>query len=292
MILLQERQGDVKNKLFTVILAVHRSPECLPFAVASVLAQQLHDFDLYIVCDGAPDETVEVANKLALEDERVHVRSHPKGLRHGELYRHQVLQETNSEYIAHIADDDLWMPHHLSELAKLLSDCDFGNLLHVFIDQGGVIKTYPYDLADASIQQKMLTKNFNFFGPTVAGYKRSLYENLPVGWSPAPKEIHADLYMWRKFLTVANVKVATRFVATSIILPTPLHGNKSLEERRQNIRSWWQRIQSTEGSNFVQERLNAFFAKEVDRSYRHYRRLSVFRLTENLQSIIKKLCRK
>ena len=285
----------MRNKLFTVILAVHRSPECLPFAVASVLAQQLHDFDLYIVCDGAPKETVDVANQLALKDERVHVRSHPKGQRHGELYRHSVLQETSSEYIAHIADDDLWMSNHLSELAKLLAECDFGNLLHVFIDQDGVIKTHPYDLGDAYVRQKMLTKIFNFFGPSVAGYRRTLYEKMPIGWSPAPEGIHADLYMWRKILAVPNVKVATRFVATSIVLPTTLHGNKPLEERRQDMNFWWQKIQSAEGVEFVQESINAFLVKKViklRRSRRHYRRLSVFRLIENFRATIKKLYKK
>lgn len=284
----------MSNPLFTVILAVHRSPECLPLAVASVLAQHLDDFELYIICDGAPAETTVVAKQLAQEDPRVHVRSHPKGPRHGEIYRHQVLQETTGKYVAHIADDDLWMPHHLSELSKLLSDYDFGNLLHVFLDDAGVVKTYPYDLADEAVRDKMMTENFNFFGPTVAGYRRSVYEKLPVGWSPAPEEIHADLYMWRKLLALPNIKVGTRFMVTSLVLPTPFHGHKSLELRREEMSAWLQVTQSPDGPGFVQERLNAFFVKGIrslNNECRRYRNLYIVKLAKNGRSFWKKIFR-
>ena len=277
------------NKLFTIILAIHRSPEFLPLAVASVLAQQQDDFELFIVCDGAPQATADVANRLAKGDGRIQVRAHPKGERHGEIYRHQVLQETRGKYVAHIADDDLWMPNHLSELEKLLSDYDFGNLLHVFIDLDGVIRTHPYDLADPAVRMKMLTEKFNFFGPSVAGYRRSVYEQLPVGWSPAPEDLWADLYMWRKFLALPDIKVATRFAVTSVILPTtPYHGEKSVAERCQDMSNWLQVIQSPGGIALVQERLNHFFVREVMALDDRYNNSVVIRFADKLRNIKRK----
>ena len=58
-----------------------------------------------------------------------------------------------------------------------------------------------------------------FFGPTVAGYRLSAYRRLAEKWSPAPPNLHSDLYMWRKFLSAENMKVGSRFTITSLVLP-------------------------------------------------------------------------
>ena len=66
------------SPLFTIILAIHRPPLLLPFAVESVLRQTVQDFELFIVCDGAPEETVKLAETYAAADDRIKVYPFPK----------------------------------------------------------------------------------------------------------------------------------------------------------------------------------------------------------------------
>ena len=251
----------MSEKQFTVMLPIHRSPELLPYAVKSVLSQTVQDFNLCIICDGAPRETVAVSRKLEETDQRITVHVCPKGRRIGEEHRHAVLEKANSRYVAQIADDDLWMNNHLSEMSTLLQEVDFGNLLHVFLSPEGDIQTYPFDLANKKVQQWMLTENWNFFGPTVAGYRLSAYRRLREKWSPAPENLHSDLYMWRKFLSAENMKVGTRFAITSLVLPTPFHGEKSLADRAADAAHWWEIIESTEGRAQIHHAVRQFLVR-------------------------------
>jgi glycosyltransferase involved in cell wall biosynthesis len=72
------------KSLFHILLPITRPPDCLRHSVASVLDQTVTDFTLWIVCDGAPIETVEMARAFAALDRRVVPFVRPKGKRHGD----------------------------------------------------------------------------------------------------------------------------------------------------------------------------------------------------------------
>ena len=95
---------------FTILLPVVRPPDMLVHAIASVQAQRRGDFELFVVCDGAPAETVAAAEALAANDQRIRVRAFPKGERHGEAHRAEVMREASGRLVAQIGDDDLWLP--------------------------------------------------------------------------------------------------------------------------------------------------------------------------------------
>ncbi len=232
--------------LFTVILAVIRPPAMLPIAIESVLAQSEQDFELCVICDGAPDETVACARQFAQNDARVKVFAFAKGAGQGELYRHQVLSAANSCYVAHISDDDIWFPDHLAELAALLGKVDFGNLPHIVVSPPSELMALLYDLGDASTRTKMLTSRWNLFGPTACGYRLSAYRKLEEGWSPAPPGIWSDLHMWRKFLAREDFSFGTRTAVTSLHFPTPPRRTLSLAERALENRNWYARVRQVE----------------------------------------------
>jgi glycosyltransferase involved in cell wall biosynthesis len=287
----------MNEKQFTVLLAIHRSPELLPYAVKSVLAQTVEDFNLCIICDGAPRETSDVARNLAETDKRITVHDCPKGRRIGEEHRHAVLEKANSRYVAHIADDDLWMNNHLSELSTLLQEVDFGNLLHVFLSPEGDIQTYPFDLADKKVQQRMLMQNWNFFGPTVAGYRLSAYRQLEKKWGPAPENLFSDLFMWRKFLRSEKIIVGTRFAVTSFVLPTPSQGKKPLAERAADAAHWWKILQSTEGQAHIRHDVLQFLVRknmasearrrDLEFNYFHFKKSRLSWVTNGLRYLKK-----
>ena len=227
---------------FTILLPVHRPPAMLPYAIASVLAQKRQDFELFIICDGAPPETVACAEDFARRDSRIKVFAHPKGARSGEVYRHQALQQARGPLVGHIGDDDLWLPNHLTELACLLAEVDFGNLLHVEMDAQGEVALIAGDLANPETRRRMMERTFNIFGMTVACYRLSAYRALPVGWSPAPPGLAPDLHMWRRFLAQGDLRFGTRAAVTTVKLAAGTRLDWSMERRGAEMAAWAARI--------------------------------------------------
>jgi glycosyltransferase involved in cell wall biosynthesis len=220
---------------FTILMPVLRTPELMPFAIDSVLGQTRGDFELFIVADGAPMDTVAAANRAAAQDNRIRCFQFPKGERHGEAHRHTALQHARGRYVCGIADDDLWFPNHLEEMATLLSAFEFGHLLHVNILADGAPFVGLADLSEPGIRAKMAADIFNFFGPSSAGYRLETYRRLPAGWSPAPLGIPTDLAMWRKFLALPGITAGTRFVFTSLHFASDKRQTWSIEQRREEI---------------------------------------------------------
>lgn len=220
---------------FTILMPVHRSPVFMPHALRSVLNQNRPDFELFIVCDGAPQATVDYATAAARSDSRIKVFAFPKGERHGEAHRHVALAQARGRLCCQIADDDLWFPHHLNEIERLLSKVEFGNLLHTYAPDERRLWTLRHSLADPAVQHAMREEKRNFFGPTVVGYRLETYRRLPVGWSPAPKDIPTDLAMWQKFLALPHIIVGSRNVITSLHFPTAMRRDWPDERRLAEI---------------------------------------------------------
>lgn len=263
---------DMKQRLFTVLLPVHRPPLLLPFSTDTVLKQELADFELFIICDGAPAETGKWAKQMEKQDSRIHAFINGKGERHGEAWRHAALLQAHGRYVAHINDDDLWFPNHLTEMEALLRNADFGNLLHVNVSSSGEPRCIFADLGDEQVRRHMLDTRFNIFGPTVAGYTLEAYKRLHGGWSPAPPYLYSDLHMWRKFLTTPGLKFATRFAVTSLHFPDaefrfpdPAVTEEELACKLSEMGEWRRRIaDSAERDLIVQSVFRTLCARQAE----------------------------
>lgn len=239
---------------FTVLLPVHRPPDLLPLAIESVLAQRERRLELFVVCDGAPPETVRCAEAYAAHDPRVRVLDFPKGERHGERHRHTALEAARGQLVAQLGDDDLWFPSYLDELGRLLEDVDFGNLLQAEIDPEGSTFVHYGDLADSATRRRMLEQNWNFFGPTFAGYHLEAYRGLPLGWSPAPADVPTDLFMWRKFLVQPGLRFGTRFAVEGVKLAAITRQQVPLAARAVEARSVAELVSTPSGRREVRAR--------------------------------------
>jgi len=228
--------------LFTVLLSIHRPPFFLPFAIESVLQQTCKDFQLCVISDGAPQETVECAKDFARRDPRVKVFVFEKGDRHGEAHLHAVLTQSSARYVAHLEDDDLWFPNHLEELGTLLSDVDFGHVIHVWAHGDGSIEALPCDLSIPEFRQRFLVEWSNRIGYSVCGYHLEAYQRLPEGWAPSPPRTWPDLHMWRKFYRMPDLRFGTRMVVTAIVLAEHLRASVPIEKRIEESQSWLARI--------------------------------------------------
>lgn len=246
---------------FTVLLCIHREPVLLPFAIETVLWQSHENFELFVVCDGAPPETVRCAREFAERDPRIRVFEFAKGERNGERHRDAVLALASGEFVAHIAYDDLWFPDHLRELAALLAEVEFGNLVLMGMGPDGVPVYFPGDLSDPDLRARLLSERWNFFGPTVAGYRLATYRRLPEGWAPAPPDVWTDLHMWRKFLRLDGITVDTRFTIQSLCLHNEHRGPVTLQQRREETVGWMNVIRDPAQRGALVDRYWGGFAK-------------------------------
>ena len=241
-----------QNPFFTIILPVHRGPIYLPLSVSSVLSQTLGNFELFIVLDGAPQETYDCAKSLANSDSRITVFQFPKGKRHGEEHRATALSEARGVMITQIDDDCLWMPDNLEIIQQCCRKIDFGHTLHTVIKSDGRIFSPRSYLEQSAVRKRMLRKNFNMIDTCNVFYTREAYESLPEKWAPAPANIATDLHMWRKFLR-ENLRFGTIFASSSLVFPYPK--NFSDETSRNRIEQWLHKVQRTEERALVRERV-------------------------------------
>src|ERR1700681_384806 len=149
---------------WTVLLPVIRPPCFLPNAIERVLAQTVSQFELIVICDGAPQETVQCAQEFARRDPRIKVCAFPKGARVGEAHLHTVLTQAAGDFVAYLEDDDLWFPNHLEELGKVLVIADFGNTIHVTGHPDERVDALPCDLGNKEFRQRFVDDLFNRFG--------------------------------------------------------------------------------------------------------------------------------
>jgi len=222
---------------FTIVLGVHRQPLLLPFALESVLWQSRGDFEVFVVSDGAPD-AAECARGYAAKDPRIRVFEFAKDAHRGERHRDSVLARASGEFVAHIGDDDIWFPDHLKELAALLADVEFGNLVLMGVAPDESFLYFPGDLADPEMRQRLMSTDWNFFGPSVAGYRLATYRRLPEGWAPPPRGMWSDLNMWRKFLALDGISAASRFTVQALCLHNSVRKHMTLEQRRDETARW------------------------------------------------------
>ncbi|WP_222877228.1 glycosyltransferase family 2 protein [Terrihabitans soli] len=217
--------------MFSILCPVYRPPALLPFAVDSVLSQTLTDWELFIVCDGAPPETVAAAESYSAQDPRIKVRAFPKGERNGEAHRHTVLQEAEGTYVAQIGDDDIWLPTHLAAMSSLLAEVEFGHFLEMRILPGLVPNMVMASLEEGEAQRILETSKC-LFGPTVTGYRMETYRRLPEGWSPAPQGIASDAFMWKKFLRLPDITIRTCNEVHALKVPDYFRSHMSIAQRR------------------------------------------------------------
>jgi glycosyltransferase involved in cell wall biosynthesis len=249
----------------TVLLPVLRPPYFLPNAIESVLAQTVSEFELCVIGDGAPPETIECAREFARRDPRVKVFPFLKGQRQGEAHLHTVLEKASGNFVAYLEDDDLWFPNHLEELEKLFVTADFGHTIHVTGHPDGHVDSLPSDLGKPDFRQRFLDDLFNRFGYSFCGHRLEAYRRLPEGWAPAPVGMYNDLHMWRKFLRVKEFTFGTRMAITAVALPSYLRENMSLEECVREAGVWRSRIADEhERASIVEAAWRSLVGKEIE----------------------------
>ena len=112
---------DAEQPLVSVVLPVHRRPDVVGAAVASVRAQQHTAWELIVVDDGSGDDTADAVRRAAGDDQRIRLVERPNG--GAGAARNTGLAAVRGDYVAFLDADNTWRPEHLAAaLAVLLED--------------------------------------------------------------------------------------------------------------------------------------------------------------------------
>ena len=220
----------------TVIVPTHDHGPTLRVSLRTALGQTVDDLEVFVIGDGVPELTREILTELTRADERVRFFDHPKGPRHGEIYRDQALEEAKGEIVCYLSDDDIWFPEHVETMRDLLTQADFAAGLPVRFKDGRIV-TWPTDIALRSAQERMLAGG-NYVTLSNAAHTLAAYRRLPRGWSTTPAGIATDLYMWQKFLRLPGVRLRSGTRPTALHFPAPHRSGWTPDERVAELELW------------------------------------------------------
>ena len=174
----------------TVLIPTHDHGATLLYSTRSALAQTVREIEVFIVGDGMSPDTTLAADELERADTRVRVFRHPKGPRHGEIYRHSALAEASGAIVCYLSDDDLWLPNHVEVMEELLRAADFAHTLGIRVSRtaacGWGTKWISACQAFATL---VFTPGLRVGGTSLSAMAHTLamYRRLPVGWDTTPR---------------------------------------------------------------------------------------------------------
>jgi hypothetical protein len=247
----------------TVVIPTFDHGPTLRLSVASVLAQTVTDLEVFVIGDGAPDETRAIVAELAARDPRVRFFDHPKGPRHGEIYRHQALAEARGRIVAYLGDDDLMLPDHVASMGRLLERADLANALPVHIAPDDSVWVDAIDLGVARWRDAV--RAGYGFSLSCGAHTLEAYRRLPHGWRTTPSGIPTDAYFWQQVAADPACRLASGH------RPTVLHfwsGNRrgfSIADRVAELERWTARLAEPGGRAELDQRvMAALFALASD----------------------------
>jgi GalNAc5-diNAcBac-PP-undecaprenol beta-1,3-glucosyltransferase len=225
----------------TILIPTHNHAHTLRASVASALRQTVPDLEVFVIGDGAPEETREILNEFLRADSRVRFFDCPKGPRHGEIHRHEALAQARGRIVCYLSDDDLYLPRHVEEMSALLEQADFANALATAVRLDGSFSTRTVDLSLPAYRQELI-EGRNRVPLSGGAHTLAAYRSLPEGWTSAPAAVPTDLHMWRKFLAQPGCRFQAASLPTVLVFPAPARLHLTTRERFDELQTWLDRI--------------------------------------------------
>lgn len=104
----------------SVVVPCYRYGRFLPDCVASVLKQEGVDVRVLIIDDASPDDSADVATRLAAAEDRVEVRRHRANQGHIATYNEGLLEWADGDYSLLLSADDALTPGSLARATAVL----------------------------------------------------------------------------------------------------------------------------------------------------------------------------
>ena len=139
--------------LVSIIMPCYNAERYIAQSIESVLAQTYQSWELLITDDGSKDNSVKIATKYSLEDERINllVPDEHQGIART---RNMSISRAKGRFIAFLDSDDIWYPEKLEKQINYMLDNDvaFTYSSYEIIDYQGNTKNRI--VKDAGVDRK------------------------------------------------------------------------------------------------------------------------------------------
>lgn len=122
----------------TVIIATYNSSTTLAYALHSLLQQNYANFEAWIIGDACTDDSAQIVARFG--DPRLNWFNLPARIGFQSGPNNEGLRRARGKYVAYLGHDDLWLPHHLTELLSVIEaeNADFVHSVAVLIAPDGI----------------------------------------------------------------------------------------------------------------------------------------------------------
>jgi glycosyltransferase involved in cell wall biosynthesis len=200
------RASDI---FFSVIVPTYNRGHLIGKTIESILGQTYRNFEVIVVDDGSTDNTEEVVRKY-LGPSFFYYR-----LEHGErsVARNFGTSKARGEYINWFDSDDIMLPHHLEELARIINERNRPALIAVGYEvmQNGEMK-YRMRFPAPVLNPYMIRHNFMLTATGIV--RKDIAEKFPFNTAAVPREDHE---LWLR-IAAANEVVSMEQVTVNIIV--------------------------------------------------------------------------
>jgi len=188
------------SPLISVIMPAYNAEKFIAVAIDSVIVQTFLSWELIIVDDGSTDNTAVIVKEFEKKDDRIRYI----GQQHGGQgkARNNGILHSQSEFVAFLDADDVWMPEKLDKQIALMRDNDVDLVFsdaYIFKNKPGEItklniKPGHYS-GDDAVRQFLSSNHIPLL--TALGKKSSIHK---VNGFSERTDIHEDYDLWLRML--------------------------------------------------------------------------------------------
>jgi glycosyltransferase involved in cell wall biosynthesis len=203
------------NARYSVVMTAYNEEKWIGDAVASVLAQTYPELQLIVVDDGSSDGTVAALDRYRSDPRLTLIRQENAGL---SAARNTGIAASETEWVAFLDSDDLWMPTYLERVDAALAERPDAGFAYVDAWRLGVNGLFFRDSAmarqnppedpphDPAAFLRLLIERGNFIFVSAAA-KREALEKVG-GFNTSLRSVE-DLDLWIRILAAGYGAVRT-----------------------------------------------------------------------------------
>jgi len=211
-----------ESPLVSVIMPAYNSADFIAESIQSVLQQTHQNWELLIIDDASPDNTISIIEEFKYLDPRIKLFQNETNQGAG-VARNAGIKAAQGAYIAFLDSDDLWLPEKLEVQLKFMQTHDLVMTYssYYLIDENGK-NLHKKVMALPTLTYKKLLKS-NYVGNLTGIYKA---ERLGKIYSPILRK-RQDWALWLTILRkIENTKGISQPLAKYRIRERSISKNK------------------------------------------------------------------
>ena len=117
--------------MISIIVPVYKTEKFLRKCVDSIIRQTYHDWEMWLVDDGSPDNSPAMCDEYAAKDKRIKViHQHNQGLA---MARNSGITRCNGDMVFFVDSDDWLEPDTIAVLADTMQKTDADMVVYEYI---------------------------------------------------------------------------------------------------------------------------------------------------------------